>query len=394
MSDQRLSLSNPIVPTDGSLLTFWHNYDFEGFDGSYFDGGVLEASTNGGVSWFDMGGNIISGGYVGTISFQFENPLASREAWGGNSGGYVQSVVNLSPYAGQSLLFRFREGTDNTLGANGWRIDDIVVTGGAACPSVTVVPATSTAVAPTDTPVSTGTTVALPTDTATIPTTTSTSTLEETVTPVAGECSLQFSDVPEGSTFYMYVRCLACRSIIAGYPDGSFRPDGLITRGQLAKIASNAAALDGTPSGQTFEDVPESDPFYMYVERAAARGVLNGYPCGGENEPCGPESKPYFRPYASTTRGQVAKVIANAAGMMEVEAPTDDMFADVPAGSTFYDYVQMLTSHGAMGGYACGGESEPCDAQNRPYYRPYNNVTRGQASKIVAGAFYPNCQTP
>ncbi|HKP51658.1 MAG TPA: S-layer homology domain-containing protein [Chloroflexia bacterium] len=556
VSDQRLVLSNPIVPTSGSLLTFWHSYDFEGFDGSYFDGGVLEASTNGGTNWFDLGSNIISGGYVGTISFQFENPLAGREAWGGNSGGYIQSVVNLSPYAGQNLLFRFREGTDNSLGANGWRIDDIVVTGGAACPSVTVVPATSTAVAPTGTqvpatatatscpgltingsltlddptqagrlntllkastcsnprgcpgavetvprhydayafvntsnstacftvevtasclddilihsaaylddfdpqnlcqnyladvgpgvltssqysftvpagarfvivvnelapnllcpsytlqvtgpacpvpatPVPTSTSI-LPTITLPVPTltalvSTATSTPEETSTPIAGECTLQFSDVPEGSTFYMYVRCLACRGIIAGYPDGSFRPDGLITRGQLAKIASNAAGLDGTPSGQTFEDVPESDPFYMYVGRAAARGVLNGYPCGGESEPCGPESRPYFRPYASTTRGQLAKVVANAAGMMEAEVPTEDMFADVPAGSTFYDYVQMLTSHGAMGGYPCGGEGEPCDTQDRPYFRPYNNVTRGQASKIVAGAFYPNCQTP
>jgi hypothetical protein len=48
-----------------------------------------------------------------------------------------------------------------------------------------------------------------------------------------------------------------------------------------------------------------------------------------------------------------------------------------------------------IGGYACGGEGVPCiPPLNRPYFRPYNNVTRGQASKIVANAFFPNCQAP
>jgi hypothetical protein len=47
-----------------------------------------------------------------------------------------------------------------------------------------------------------------------------------------------------------------------------------------------------------------------------------------------------------------------------------------------------------MSGYPCGGPGEPCDPQQRPYFRWGNPVTRGQASKIVANTFYPNCQTP
>jgi hypothetical protein len=53
-----------------------------------------------------------------------------------------------------------------------------------------------------------------------------------------------------------------------------------------------------------------------------------------------------------------------------------------------------LSNHQVLSGYPCGGEGEPCDDINRPYFRPYNEVTRGQASKIVANAFYPNCETP
>jgi hypothetical protein len=37
---------------------------------------------------------------------------------------------------------------------------------------------------------------------------------------------------------------------------------------------------------------------------------------------------------------------------------------------------------------------EPCDTEQRPYFRWGNPVTRGQASKIVANTFYPGCQTP
>ncbi len=39
-----------------------------------------------------------------------------------------------------------------------------------------------------------------------------------------------------------------------------------------------------------------------------------------------------------------------------------------------------------MGGYPCGGEGEPCNGSNQPYFRPFNNVTRGQLSKITSNA--------
>src|SRR5205823_7180265 len=43
----------------------------------------------------------------------------------------------LQPYVGQSIKFRFREGTDNSVAATGWYIDDVVVTINQACSSPT-----------------------------------------------------------------------------------------------------------------------------------------------------------------------------------------------------------------------------------------------------------------
>src|SRR5438874_6763673 len=37
-------------------------------------------------------------------------------------------------------------------------------------------------------------------------------------------CPAQFVDVPLGSTYYDYVRFLACNDMAGGYPDGTFRP--------------------------------------------------------------------------------------------------------------------------------------------------------------------------
>jgi hypothetical protein len=127
-----------------------------------------------------------------------------------------------------------------------------------------------------------------------------------------------FADIPPSSTFWLWIERLTGRGIVGGYPCGSagepciaplnrpyFRPNGDVTRGQLSKIVSGAAGYTETPTGQTFVDVAPSDPFYLYVERIAARGTINGYPCGAPGEPC-PGS--YFRPNNSATRGQMSKI--------------------------------------------------------------------------------------
>ena len=211
-----------------------------------------------------------------------------------------------------------------------------------------------------------------------------------TALPTALACAITYSDVPSTNAFYNQIMCLSCMGFVSGYSDGTFRPNSEITRGQLSKIVSNTAGFSDSPSQQTFADVAIGSTFYMYIERMAQRSVISGYPCGGPGEPCGEGNKPYFRPYANATRGQISKVVANAANLQD--APSGQSFEDVPASHSFYTWVQRLAQHGMMSGYACGGVGEPCGAANRPYFRPANNATRGQVSKIVSNGFYPGCQ--
>jgi hypothetical protein len=208
-------------------------------------------------------------------------------------------------------------------------------------------------------------------------------------TPVPTACSISFTDVPPDSTYYSYIQCLACRDIVQGYPNGKFRPENNVTRGQAAKIVSNAAGYDDTPAGQTYEDVPPDHTFYLYVERLSSRGLISGYPCGGPGERCGSENRPYFRPNADASRGQISKLVASAAGYNE--PPAGQTFEDVPPEYTFFPYIERLASRQVVNGYPCGGPREPCDQQHRPYFRPVNAVTRGQISKMVAITFFPEC---
>jgi hypothetical protein len=131
-------VSPPIpLPAGASHLIFRNNYDLEQGPGTTaYDGGVLEikVGTNAFLDILTAGGSFVSGGYTHTISSSYSNPLAGRQAWSGNSGGFITTLVNLpATTENQIVQFRWRCGTDNGNGNSGWRIDSIGIAGYACC---------------------------------------------------------------------------------------------------------------------------------------------------------------------------------------------------------------------------------------------------------------------
>ena len=128
------------------LLTFRHNFNLEASDldrNLGFDGGVLELSTDGGNTFQDIlaaGGGFVSGGYNRTIATDRGSPIAGRQAWSGNSNGFVTTVVGL-PAAGLEGRLRWRMASDNSGGNEGWRVDSLYMTWcegmGTPCPTPT-----------------------------------------------------------------------------------------------------------------------------------------------------------------------------------------------------------------------------------------------------------------
>ena len=151
---------------------------------------------------------------------------------------------------------------------------------------------------------------------------------------------------------------------------------------ETATAAVPTATATATAVQVTFNDVQPDDPFAPYVAWMADQGYISGYACGGEGEPC---PGTYFRPGRNVTRAQLLKMVVNASGWHLINPKHhESAFADVPRDSAFYWYVETAASYNIIGGYACGGPGEPCDAERRPYFRPGNNITRGQLAKVIA----------
>jgi hypothetical protein len=142
-SDVGLSeLVSPAIdlPNGFARLTFQNNFDLEPDIGAIADdGGVLEIKigTNAFTDIIAAGGAFVTGGYTSTITNIWDNPLSGRQAWSGNSGGYIMTAIDLpAAAAGQTIQLRWLCGTDNGNGPGkfaGWRIDSIAISTATCC---------------------------------------------------------------------------------------------------------------------------------------------------------------------------------------------------------------------------------------------------------------------
>ena len=130
VSDQRF-ISPSIALPSGQLpltLQFWTKRDIEQSGAtSCYDGAILEASTNAGATWTQVNSAaLLTDPYTGLVSSAFANPLAGLQAWCGVQN-WTNSIVDISSYAGQNAQFRYRLGSDNSVGHDGWYLDDVKV---------------------------------------------------------------------------------------------------------------------------------------------------------------------------------------------------------------------------------------------------------------------------
>ncbi len=109
-----------------NILRFRNRYSIE----NTWDGAVLEIKIGNGnfQDIIDAGGTFVSGGYT-TLLNPSPNPLANRFAWSGaSSNGYISTAVQLPASAfGQFVQFRWRLGTNDSFGVDGWWFDSIIL---------------------------------------------------------------------------------------------------------------------------------------------------------------------------------------------------------------------------------------------------------------------------
>lgn len=102
--------------------------------------------------------------------------------------------------------------------------------------------------------------------------------LKEEVRDANLTSSNSFSDVAEGQWFNTSISTMAKLGIVTGYPDGSFKPNDNITRAEFATIAARFDK-DAKDSASIFSDI-DGHWAKEYIERAAKKGWITGYPDG------------------------------------------------------------------------------------------------------------------
>lgn len=158
--------------------------------------------------------------------------------------------------------------------------------------------------------------------------------------PVA--CSTPFVDVGEGHTFCEAIAWGAGTGMIAGWPDGTFRPTVTVSRQAFAAFLhrSQGSPVAG-PGAPTFPDVGPTHEFRSSITWLADEGIATGYADGR------------FGPADPLSRQAIAVMLHRHAGSPapSVDAPT---FPDLPGDPTFATAIRWLAEEGVTDGYQDG----------------------------------------
>lgn len=112
----------------------------------------------------------------------------------------------------------------------------------------------------------------------------------------------EYKDLTPDHWAYKQIQILTDFNVVVGYPDGNYRPDQAVTRGEFASIVVKAFDQEFAEikNPVTFTDVKTTDWFWGVIQRAVMFDLLKGYPDG------------HFDPYGTVERGHVISTVVNA----------------------------------------------------------------------------------
>lgn len=149
-------------------------------------------------------------------------------------------------------------------------------------------------------------------------------------------------------------------SYVVGYPDGTVRPNGSITRAEvvsiLYRLLTDSARDANRVTTNTFDDVNEGAWYNLAVSTLQNMGAVSGYGDGT------------FRPDQPITRAEMAALIGQFYHVHKTEV--QGHYDDVPEDQWFTAFVDFVTEQGIMVGVGGGN------------FEPYRNLTRAEAMAV------------
>ena len=145
---------------------------------------------------------------------------------------------------------------------------------------------------------------------------------------------------------------------VVGYPDGTVRPNGSITRAEAAtiffRLLTDATRSQYWTTTNAYSDVAAGSWYNNAISTMSSAGIVNGYPDGT------------FRPDAPITRAEMAKMISLFAKLDK----TEDRFTDI-AGHWAEAYIKLAAGNGWIEGYPDGS------------FKPQQSITRAETMTMI-----------
>lgn len=178
------------------------------------------------------------------------------------------------------------------------------------------------------------------------------------VTITAFAAGISYSDVTSADWFYEEVQSLAASGAIAGYSDGTFKPQNTISRAEFTKILVIALCVKQTTRNyfSDTENMWASD----YISSAVASGIIVKAEYGD-----------YYDPNTPITRLEIAKMLVRALNI-DSSSSTNAPFVD-----TTDQFVHSVYNEKLVNGVNVSGIY---------YFYPYGNATRAEASVMLVRA--------
>lgn len=211
---------------------------------------------------------------------------------------------------------------------------------------------------PTNTPTASSNLTNTPSTTP-IPTITPTSTLMPSATPLpfsSGNSTFKDLDKHWAKSI---IEKLSSKGIIAGYPDGTIKPDSTMTRAEAAVLIAKAMGLKSISPKLTFKDAADIPTWASgYVQAVVDKGIIKGYEDGK------------FKPNNLLTRKEIVVMAVNAFGFEGTEDKLN--FTDsntIPNWAK--SHISKAVSLNIINGYSDNT------------FKPDKAVTRAEACKIL-----------
>jgi hypothetical protein len=169
-----------------------------------------------------------------------------------------------------------------------------------------------------------------------------------------------FPDI-KGNWAEQLILDLAKDEVLNGYPDGTFKPDNLVTRAEFAKMVSKTFKYE-TETSKPFPDT-SGNWAKSYINRVAAQKVMNAYGDGN------------FKPEETLSRAQVVtmlnRIVRLGSSKDKYTQNWPVSFLDVPADHWGYRYIEIANKLGVL----------PASYQTR--FQPDQPVTRAEAVSMI-----------